>query len=118
MNIKDWLNRGYHLDEEIRAIQAARDRTSEQACGTTANYMRELDARLSKLLKTEHEIQDVINRVEDATLRTLLIERYINYKTWDQIAACLWYDVRHIYRLHARALKAAASYVPLEEIED
>ena len=53
---------------------------------------------------------NLINRLDNTIYRTLLIARYINCKTWEQIADEMGYDLRWIYRLHGKALKAIESH--------
>ena len=66
-----------------------------------------VDAEIELLIATEREIERTINVVEDSTLRTLLYERYINGKTWEQIAVTMDYSYVHIvHRLHPQALRA------------
>jgi len=42
--------------------------------------------------------------VESPELQTLLELRYLCFKTWEQIAVELHFDLRWVYRLHGRAL--------------
>ena len=46
-----------------------------------------------------------IERVNDCTLRKLLIKRYLQFKTWEQIAVEMNYSWRQIVRLHGKALQ-------------
>ena len=64
---------------------------------------------LEMLEATEREVIGTVNKVEDSTLHTLLYERYINGKTWEQIAVELGYSWRQTVRLHGRALQAVAA---------
>ena len=61
----------------------------------------------AKTMKAEQEIvQAVIDAVDDANLRQLLILRYINGLTWEKIAVDMHYSFRHTLRLHGAALAA------------
>lgn len=53
-------------------------------------------------LKTE--IMQVINQVDDLEYQTLLEQRYLNFRNWEQIAVDTGYNVRHLYRVHDKAL--------------
>lgn len=66
---------------------------------------KKIDERVDELHMVKVEILNAINTVPDCTLRTLLIERYINFKTWEQIAVNLNYTYRQTVRLHGRALE-------------
>lgn len=61
---------------------------------------------LEMLEAIEHEVLNTILRVKDATLSTLLYERYINGKTWEQIAVDMHYSYRGVTKMHGRALLA------------
>ena len=62
---------------------------------------------LEMLAATEREVTNTINSIEDGTLSVLLYERYINSKTWEQIAVILNYSYVHVvHRLHPLALRA------------
>lgn len=65
----------------------------------------EVDRQLDELNRVRTEILHAIRGVEDAVLATILIEYYINGKTWEQIAAEQHYTWRHVMRLHGAALK-------------
>jgi hypothetical protein len=59
---------------------------------------------MKRLLNLKHEIVTVINCVESPELQTLLELRYLCFKTWEQIAVALHFDLRWVHRLHNRAL--------------
>lgn len=127
MTAKEWLSRGYKLDKEINALITARDRAFELACIASksntdervqtsrlnvsenkyieySDYSREIDIRIDRLIQIKREIQTAIDRVDDTVLRALLIERYINFKTWEKIAVDMNYSFRNIMYLHKQAL--------------
>lgn len=61
---------------------------------------------LEMLEATEREVIGTIDKITDGTLHTLLYERYINGKTWEQIAVALNYSYRQTTRMHGAALIA------------
>ena len=62
---------------------------------------------LETLEATDREIIGTIDKITDGTLHTLLYERYINGKTWEQIAVVMNYSYQHIvHYLHPKALNA------------
>lgn len=121
---KKWLNRGFKLDNEINQLEEAKramfDRITsitpsyegEVVNGTKdphkydlyAQYCADIDQRIDELYEIKCEIHEVINQVEDVKLRTLLTARYINFRTFEQIAVDMAYDWRHIMRIHKEAL--------------
>lgn len=133
MTTKEWLNRGWKLNEEINAllteqrqafniatsttpklsadkVQTSQSNSAESKFINYAEYSKMIDERIDELYAIKQEILQVINTVENSTYRTLLIERYIQFKTWEQIAVDMNYCWRQIMRLHGKALcKVSAS---------
>ena len=128
MTAKEWLNRGWKLNREIDALLEEQRRALELATATTsapqedkvqggegnrtadkfanyAAYAAEIDSRIDDLFQIKQEIDQAIEKVENTTYRTLLIERYINFKKWEQIAVDMDYSYVHIVRLHGKALQ-------------
>lgn len=66
---------------------------------------------LEMLEATEREVVKTINGVQDGTLSTLLYERYINGKTWEQIAVLMNYTYRRVIQLHGKALNAVKDFL-------
>lgn len=68
-------------------------------------------AEVAQLTKLETEIACTIDRVCEP-YRTLLYERYINGKTWEQIAVGMNYSYVHVvHRLHPEALSAVHAII-------
>lgn len=63
-------------------------------------------AEITQLCRVECEISCTIDRVPEP-YRTLLYQRYINGKTFEQIAVDMHYSWRQIVRLHGQALQYA-----------
>lgn len=66
----------------------------------------EINHDIDTLVDLKTEIMQVIKQVEDLESQTLLEQRYLNFRTWEQIAVDMGYNVRHLYRMHDKALKA------------
>ena len=66
---------------------------------------------LETLEATDHEIIGTIDKITDGTLHTLLYERYINGKTWEQIAVLMNYTYRRVTQLHGKALNAVKDFL-------
>jgi hypothetical protein len=129
LSAKDYLSQAYRIDQRINSkieqVQSLRD-LAEKASATlsdvppskgTRNVHRmedviakmmdmesEISADMKRLLNLKHEIVTVINCVESPELQTLLELRYLCFKTWEQIAVVLHFDLRWVHRLHNRAL--------------
>lgn len=70
-----------------------------------------VDAEIELLTATAREVKTTIKAVPEP-YRTLLYERYINGKTWEQIAVTLNYSFVHVvHRLHPAALRAVQAVI-------
>lgn len=108
MGAKEWLERGWKLNDEIDALLEARCKAAELALRATASWAekvqtspgnaseehninlaylsRKIDEKIDELYLVKTEILTAVGMVENSAYRTLLIERYINFKTWEEIA--------------------------------
>lgn len=72
--------------------------------------MEALDRQLCKILAKRSaccmQVLGMVENVEDGTLRSLLHLRYIDGKTWEEIAVEMNYSYRQVLRLHGDALTA------------
>ena len=59
---------------------------------------------IDKLVGLRREIENKIEEVEDLKLRELLKSRYLDDKTWEEIAFRNNYTWQWAYKLHERAL--------------
>lgn len=128
MTAKEWLNRGRALNKTIEGLEKAKARAYDIAVGTAAeltekvqeshgnsvedrlvtyaDYCRRIDEHKMELLKILKEIMEAIMKVEDPTLRNLLIYRYLNFETWESIAVMMNYSYVHVvHNLHPKAIE-------------
>ena len=74
---------------------------------TKVVYEQNIKNRIGELYKIKNVILQTVNQVESATLRRLLIKRYIQNLTWEKIAEQLNYSYKHVVHiLHSKALSA------------
>lgn len=134
MTAKEYLQK---YRDAVRKVSAAQDHLDElraMATRITPNYgaesggvhqtadklgaavarIMDAESRVSDELElleaTEREVIGTINSVEEP-FRTLLYERYINAKTFEQIAVSMSYSWRQTIRLHGRALLAVKNVI-------
>lgn len=69
-----------------------------------ADLNKEIEREIDKLVDIKKEIECKINAIEDDRLRNILIDRYLYYMTWEEIAYKNFYSWQHVYRLHEKAL--------------
>ena len=125
---KEWLRRGIDLEKSISALEEARVRAWTRATSATATIKdtpggggdvtaNKADAYLALSEKIQREQErlalikaEIISstaKVQDAALRALLIEHYVNGRTWRETAERMNYNEVHVRgKMHARALRA------------
>ena len=130
MTAKEWLMRGWRIDREIEALEYTRRETWDRLTSATVSYTGEpaqgsdphrydrlieldetINRRIDQLVDTKQEIIDAIAQVSDSRCRTLLTERYVSFKTWEQIAVDMGYSFRWTMRVHGQALLAIAPII-------
>lgn len=128
MNVKNYLRQARRLNDIINAKFEQIEKLREMATNITSQISAEpggsnvpdkfaevvakiadMEDRLlsdvGKLLILKEEIGERIDKVEDSDLRLLLTMRYLNFKSWEEIAAELNYSHAWTLQLHGRALK-------------
>lgn len=65
----------------------------------------------NQYLDVMKEVRRLIDSVTDARYHELLCRRYLFYERWERIACEMNYDIRHVRRLHKRALEQVAKQV-------
>ena len=126
--VKEWLNKGRNLDTELKQLREERKIALDLACSCTAacsnekvqsstknasdgkfaaytEYSAMIDKKEFDLLAYKSRMHNLINQLDNPTYRELLSLRYINCKTWEQIAEDMHYMIRNVYVLHGNALE-------------
>jgi RinA family phage transcriptional activator len=65
---------------------------------------KEIDADVDRLIEVRDSIKSIIEAVEDDRERLLLQYRYLDGRTFEEIAVQMHYSWRQTHRLHSRAL--------------
>ena len=68
----------------------------------------EINNDIDHLVDLKRELVEAIKSVDDTEYKILLELRHLCFKTWEQIAVEMNYQVRNIYTLHNKALKKVA----------
>ena len=129
MYAKDYLQQAYTIDKKIKLdlqkLEAAKaslqgravkydrigTKNSSQNNGFEDSMVRVLDyenyinSEIKSLTEVRSKIEKEITSLPDPTLREVLTRRYLMYQKWEHIAEEMNYGVRHIYKLHSKALK-------------
>ena len=128
MTAKEYLNGGLHLYdviyaklEQIETLRNLATKTSAMLSDMPGNpnhdtsklenmvikivsLEEEIYGDMTELIEKERMLMKTIETVKDPQERTVLILRYLNFLTWDEIAARLGCSVRNVHILHGRAL--------------
>ena len=125
MTAKEYLTRARTLDRELIALERARERTIAQLTNSTqtltgdpvqstkdphkfdrlGDLAGEIQKRTRELDKVRSEILRTVNRVPDGLCRIVLIERYLNVKSFERVAVDNNISIRNVWRIHGRALR-------------
>lgn len=127
--VKEWLSRARNMQKRLDALQESKRKAYETACSSTAPirpdvaaqtssvqtdgkmtryvyFSEEVNKQIERLEQVRAEILNTIAQVEDNTLATLLIEYYVNNKTWYEIANILDCSYNYVVReKHPAALR-------------
>jgi len=133
-----WLTRARDMRKRLDALQESKQKAYDKARSSTAplrlgaaakgkavqadgkavqyvHYSDEVDRQIARLEQVRAEILNVIAQVEDNTLAALLIEYYVNNKTWYEAAAALGYSYRHtIQQKRPAALRTVAALLKVD----
>ena len=135
MTVKEWLERGYELYNEIEKLKRKKERVIAETVGTQSitygervqtsmtnlpeeKYMRYLsliegiDKKIDKKTKIYQtvckEIASCICEIEKKQLRKILFRRYIEVSTWqgwEKYAEDTHYSARQLKRLHKTGIE-------------
>ena len=113
LQYRDAMRRTHAISDHIAELRAVCEqlRTEDghrvaldKAVAELVDAQEKTAAEVTRLARLETEIACTIDRVPEP-YRTLLYERYINGRTWEQIAVRLNYSYRRVTQLHGEALK-------------
>ena len=101
-----WLSRACKTTQTISDMPKAKNGAQGDS-GEVAQYIEigeEITRELRNLHRLRREIRTVIAALEDDTLQTLMLYRYIDGMTFEEIAVKLHYSWRQVCRKHGQAL--------------
>ena len=68
------------------------------------DLQKELETDINNLLDLKLKITYQINSIDNDDYKLLLMLRYLNFKTWEEIAVEMGYTYQWVHVLHGRAL--------------
>ena len=129
MTAKEYLVQAYRIDQRINskleqivslrelATKATSTLSDMPASGTrnlhpmegiivkVIDLESEINDDIDTLVDLKREIVSIIKKINNPEHQTLLELRYLCFKTWEQVAVDMGYDLRYIHKLHGRALE-------------
>lgn len=126
MTAKQYLNRVRRIDKEIEALLRMVRKTRESLESMTQNYdvdgaqstknphkfdrLVELesmvDKKIDEQIDLKAEILNTIMQLDDRRQRLVLMEYYVEMKTFEEISVDIHYSWRQTHKIYGYALKA------------
>jgi DNA-directed RNA polymerase specialized sigma subunit len=128
MTAKEFLNRGYKIELQIQSKMEQLERLRAMATRTTTTLSdmprpaspdphktennvikitmlwEEINAEIDKLIDVKAEIKHTIDKVSDIDEKLILEARYLNFKSFDDIASFMNMGLDNVFRIHSNAL--------------
>lgn len=99
------------LNNRLEATES-KENTTEKAYCKLADYTHERSEVFIEYLDTVAEVEKIIQIVPNSVQREVLRDKYIIGLSINQIADNMLYSVRHVKRLHIKALLYLSENVP------
>ena len=130
MDTKTFLSQAMWLDRLIQSKVEQHGRLKELALKVTTTYQdihvqggpqensrmeasltdmmalgEEINADIDRLIEVKQEIRKAMKAVDNLSYQLVLEMRYLDGRSWDEVAEVMSYDIRTVYRLHGRAIR-------------
>lgn len=92
------------ISSGIGSSSRSSENCTEDALIRLAETERRTQEKLAKLVKIRNEIVQAIEQVEDSDMQSILVWKYLNYYTFEQVAEKMHYSVRNVKYKHKSAL--------------
>ena len=86
-------------------VKGGMENRREESIAKIVDMEKEIGASIDNLKKIREQVECAINAIPDANQRDVLRLRYLNGKTWEQIAVQLEFSYQWVCKLHGRALQ-------------
>ena len=134
MKIKDYLNQAHRLDQRINSKLEQIASLHDLATKATVTYSdmpsnpnkgksrieecimkimeleEEINRDIDRLVDLKTDITHLIKKLDSHEYQILLEQRYLCFKSWEQISVDLGYSIQHTFRLHDEALKELSRF--------
>ena len=134
MRIKEYLNQAHRLDQRINSKLDQIASLHDLATKATVTYSdmprnpnkgkskledtivkimeleEEINRDIDRLVELKGDITHLIKKLDSHEYQILLEQRYLCFKSWEQISVDLGYSIQHTFRLHDEALKELSRF--------
>ena len=134
MKIKDYLNQAHRLDQRINSKLEQIASLHDLATKATVTYSdmprnpnkgksrieecilkimeleEEINRDIDRLVDLKTDITHLIKKLDSHEYQILLEQRYLCFKSWEQISVNLGYSIQHTFRLHDEAMKELSRF--------
>lgn len=105
-SLEDWRSKIYNVTGTISDMPKSNNRSNiiENGIASIDEIEESITTDINNLINLKNEIEEKIENVKDLKLKEILKSRYLDFKTWEEIAYrnhCSW---RWVYTLHEKAL--------------
>lgn len=93
------------LKQDVVSSGGSQDKLSE-AVTKIIDLEAEIDREIDFFINARKAVTNTIDKVDDARLHMVLNMRYVQFKTWEQIACDMGVSYQWVCKLHGIALQA------------
>lgn len=90
-------------DNEVRGTTVG-DKLGKNIAGII-DLENELKAEIESYTRISKEIKEAIETLNKPTYKAVLSYRFLNCKTWEEVAHIMGYSPAHVYKIRRKALK-------------
>lgn len=105
------------LKQDVVSGGGSQDNMSD-AMAKLIDLEAEINREIDRLVDARTAVTATIDKVEDARLHTVLNMRYVQFKTWEQIACYMGRSYQWVCKLHGAALQAVEKIIKISEEND
>jgi len=104
--LENWRNKIFNVTGTLSDMPKNKSRSNviENGIATIDEIEKNINQAIDDLIELKKEIESKIDSIPDLKLREILKCRYLDSKTWEEIAYTNHYTWQWVHRLHERAL--------------
>ena len=134
MTVKEFLNQAHRLDQRINSKLEQIASLHDLATKATVTYSdmprnpnkgkskveeivvkimgleEEINKDIDTLVELKADITHLIKKLDSHEYQIILEQRYLCFKSWEQISVDMGYSIQHMFRLHDEALKELSCF--------